>query len=185
MLALCAQRGCGIVLMHRLAPPGSDVFSHQYAKPPEYPPGVLAAVRVYLNERANAALRAGVHRDGVVLDPGLGFGKSMGQNLELIARTGEIAELGYPILSGISRKSFTAAAMGADPAEIPPRERVRASVGLSVAHLLAGARVFRVHDVREHVEALRAVARVTAHSEQHAAHIRAGGAGGAAASPRV
>lgn len=156
MLGLCAQHRCGVVLMHRLAPPETDVFSHQYAKDPEYVGNVVDSVGRYLSERAAAAVRAGVSRHGILLDPGLGFGKSVKQNLELIARTKEIAALGFPVLSGISRKSFVAAAMLADPAKIPPRERVHATLGLSIAHLLADARVFRVHDVREHVHALRA-----------------------------
>lgn len=178
MLGLCAARKCGIVLMHRLRPPGADVFSHQYAQAPEYAGNVVDAVRGFLAERAEAAVRAGVARDGIVLDPGLGFGKSVEQNLELIARTGEIAGLGYPVMSGISRKSFTAAAAGMDPAKTPPRERGHATVGLSVMHWIRGARIFRVHDVREHVEALRAAARATADNEQHAAHSRNPGRSG-------
>ena len=157
MLRLCAARKCGIVLMHRLAPPGRDVFSHQYAQAPEYAGNVVDAVRGFLAERAAAAVLAGVDRAGIVLDPGLGFGKSVEQNLELIARTGEIATLGYPVMSGISRKSFTAAAAGMDPAKVPPRERVDATLRLSVLHWMSGARIFRVHDVREHVGALRTV----------------------------
>lgn len=160
LLSLCAERRCGIILMHRLLPPGSDVFSHQYTNPPEYAENVVVCVREFLAARASAALAAGVPKASIVLDPGLGFGKTVQQNLDLIARTRELAALGYPILSGISRKSFTAAAIGADPATLPPCERIHATVGLSVTHLLAGASIFRVHDVREHVHPLRAAVQV-------------------------
>lgn len=80
----------------------------------------------------------------------------MEQNLELMRRTGELVTLGYPILSGASRKSFVGrvSAGGGEPA--PPTERVAGSVALSVMHLLAGARVFRVHDVAAQSQALRA-----------------------------
>jgi dihydropteroate synthase len=98
-----------------------------------------------------------------VLDPGLGFGKSVAQNLSLIEQTPRLCRLGYPILSGISRKSFAASAAGIDPAR-PPRDRALASVGLSVLHLLRGARIFRVHDVALHVDALGAAWAAIAHS---------------------
>jgi dihydropteroate synthase len=144
ILVLAAQRRCGLILMHRLAPPGRDVFSHQYAAPPDYSAsgGVTGAVVAFLPE-------------AIVVDPGLGFGKTVEQNLELIRGTPALCELGRPVLSGVSRKSFTAKAAGIDTVR-HPRERVHASVGLSVAHLFCGATIFRVHDVREHVEALRA-----------------------------
>jgi dihydropteroate synthase len=157
ILVLAAQRRCGLILMHRLAPPGRDVFSHQYAAPPDYSAsgGVTGAVVAFLQERIAAASQAGVSPEAIVVDPGLGFGKTVEQNLELIRGTPALCELGRPVLSGVSRKSFTAKAAGIDTVR-HPRERVHASVGLSVAHLFCGATIFRVHDVREHVEALRA-----------------------------
>lgn len=160
MLPLAAARRCGIILMHRLAPPGEDVYSHRYAQAPSYEAagGVVAAVEAFLRERAEAAMRAGVERDRIVIDPGLGFGKTVEQNLELIRQTPRLAKLGWPVLSGLSRKSFVARAAGLDPDRHPPRERVSATVGLSVAHALLGASIFRVHDVGEHVGALRAAA---------------------------
>ncbi len=154
MLPLAAARGVGIVLMHRMRPPGTDVFSHRYEKAPEFEGGVVEHVKSFLAERADAAIRAGVDPHAIVLDPGLGFGKSVAQNLELIERTAEIAALGFPVLSGLSRKSFTAAYAGMNM-EAPARERLQPTLELSVKHLRAGARIFRVHDVREHVQALR------------------------------
>ncbi len=151
ILPLAARTGVGLILMHRLAPPGADVYSHQYAADPSYPGGVVACVRVFLADRAAAALAAGVRPESIILDPGLGFGKSVEQNLELIARTPELASLGYPILSGLSRKSFTAVAAGL-PKDTPPRDRLEATLALSLRHLRAGASIFRVHDVPEHVQ---------------------------------
>ena len=154
MLALAASRGVGIVLMHRLRRPGADVFSHRYDKEPEYVGGVVEHVKGFLAERAAAAIRAGVDRQAIVLDPGLGFGKSVAQNLELIERTGEIVALGFPVLSGLSRKSFTAAYAGMSM-DAPARERLTPTLELSVKHRRAGASIFRVHDVRENVARLR------------------------------
>jgi dihydropteroate synthase len=157
MLPLAAARGVGLIVMHRLAPPRQDRYSDRYDSPPDYAAsgGVVRAVGVFLAARVEAAQAAGVARGKIVIDPGLGFGKSVDQNLELIAGTPELAAMGLPVMSALSRKSFTARAAGLSP-ETPPRQRLAATLGLSVAHLAAGARVFRVHDVAEHVEALNA-----------------------------
>ncbi len=115
---------------------------------------MVAAVAGELGERAAAALRAGVPRQNIVIDPGLGFGKSVEQNLELIRRTGELAGLGFPVLSAASRKSFVGRiSLGRDSS---PSERLEGSIALSVAHLDRGAMLFRVHDVAEQARALRA-----------------------------
>lgn len=152
--ALAASRGVGIVLMHRLRPPDADVFSHQHRAAPIYEGGVVEHVRRFLAQRAERAISAGVNPRAIVLDPGLGFGKSVAQNLELIERTGEIAALGFPVLSGLSRKSFTAAHAGMSM-DAPARERLKPTLELSEKHRRAGASIFRVHDVREHVGMLR------------------------------
>jgi dihydropteroate synthase len=112
-------------------------------------------VRDFLAARARAAIAAGIPSDSIVLDPGLGFGKTVAQNAVLIDRTAEIAALGFPVLSGISRKSFVAPLSGLD-ADAPPRDRLPGSVALAVLHLLRGASIFRVHDVPAHRQALLA-----------------------------
>lgn len=155
MLPLVAARGAGLVLMHRLRRPAADSYSDRYVEAPVYPGGVVAGVRRFLEDRCRAAAAAGMAPGAVAVDPGLGFGKTVEQNLELIAAGTAAAPAGYPLVSGISRKSFTARAAGLPP-ETPPRDRAAASVGLSVAHLAAGARIFRVHDVAMHAAALRA-----------------------------
>lgn len=168
MFPLLAARSRGIILMHRLRPPAQDSFSDRYspADTPRYD-NVTTEVAEFLARRALAAVEAGISHAYIVLDPGLGFGKSVEDNLRLITQTAAIAELGYPVLSGLSRKSFTARAAAwwpdesiANQAQLPvppaPSDRLPATLALSAAHLRAGARIFRVHDVLPHVQALRA-----------------------------
>lgn len=154
MLPLAAERACGLILMHRLRPPDADRYSHRYtADAPDYSEqgGVVAAVRAFLRRRADAALTAGCDPEAIVLDPGLGFGKTVEQNLALLTAAETFTSLGFPLLSAASRKSFIGHLSGVDR----PAERVAGSIAASAAHLFAGARLFRVHDVREHAEALR------------------------------
>ena len=154
MLELAARTGAGVVLMHRLVEPGRESYSDRYASPPRYE-DVVVEIRSFLSARAEAALEAGVRRDGIVLDPGLGFGKAVEQNMELVRRSGELASLGYPLLCAASRKSFVGAvSIGA---ESSPSDRLAGSIALSVVHRMLGASIFRVHDPREQAQALRVV----------------------------
>ncbi len=163
MLPLIAAQRRGVILMHRARLPEHDVLSTEYEREPEYGAArdggvngaVVGTVVKFLGERAGAALVAGVLAESIVLDPGLGFGKSVRQNLALIRHSPRIAGLGFAMLSALSRKSFVGAAAGLGK-QVAASERLSATLGLSVAHLLAGARLFRVHDVRAHVEALGA-----------------------------
>lgn len=154
LLPLAGERGCGIILMHRLCPPGEDVLSHLHAKPPAYA-DVVREVASFLVARVSAALSAGVSDDAIVLDPGLGFGKNVDQNLDLIRRTDELLRLGFPIMSALSRKSFVGAAAGL-PRAGEPTERLAATIALTLAHRAAGASLFRVHDPAPVRQALRA-----------------------------
>src|SRR5690606_24053348 len=126
----------------------------RYEHPPEYG-DVVSKVGAFLRERAEKAQRAGVHSGAIVIDPGLGFGKTVEQNLELVRRAGELLALGYPLLSAASRKSFVGWAMGLR--ESAPTERLPGSLAFTIAHYLAGVRLFRVHDVGAHVRALSAI----------------------------
>jgi dihydropteroate synthase len=142
-LRLAGKTGAGVILMHRLVPPGFDRYSDAYERPPQYA-DVTADVVLHLTERAARAHECGVEPARIALDPGLGFGKSVEHNMELIARSGEIAAIGFPVVSGLSRKSFVGrASLGRDSV---PGERIAGTIALSVAHLYAGARLFRVHD---------------------------------------
>jgi dihydropteroate synthase len=176
MLALAASRGAGIVLMHRLRTPPADAYSDQYREPPVYR-DVVADVAEYLSARTQAAERAGIPREGIVLDPGLGFGKTVEQNFELVRRTGELCGLGYPVLSAASRKSFVGKAQGMAVSE--PGQRLPGSIAFSIMHYGAGARIFRVHDVAEQVRALRAAhAIATATAANHPESRPLGGGAG-------
>jgi dihydropteroate synthase len=151
MLRLAAERGAGLILMHRLRPPDADRYSTGYRTPPVYEPDVVTVVRDALARARDRALDAGVDAGSLVLDPGLGFGKSVEDNLVLARACGDLQRaLGRPLLSAGSRKSFLGAISGHDV----PAARASASVALSVAHHAAGLRLFRVHDVRAHADAL-------------------------------
>ncbi|MCL4220181.1 MAG: dihydropteroate synthase [Phycisphaerales bacterium] len=153
MLGLVAQLGLGLVLMHRLRPPESDNYSDRYGEAPRYG-DVVEEVRTYLAGRVAAAEGAGLPASAVLVDPGLGFGKSVEQNLDLVRGTGRLRGLGAGVLSAASRKSFVGrVSLGRDS---EPSERLAGSIAFSLMHLKAGARVFRVHDVGEQGRALRA-----------------------------
>ncbi|MFM9959371.1 MAG: dihydropteroate synthase [Phycisphaerales bacterium] len=160
-----AGGGAGVILMHRARAPAQDRYSTDYERLPDYgPDGVVSVVRRFLEARAAAAARhAGIAADSIVLDPGLGFGKSVEQNWELCRALPQLHELGYPALCAVSRKSFIAAAM-AGPDHLgplpPPDQRVAASVGTALGLALRGVRLFRIHDVKEHREALDIAARL-------------------------
>ncbi len=151
MLPLIAQQQAGVILMHRLHRPHNDRYSHQHTTDPDYGSiGVVAAVRQALADRADAAIQAGVDPSRIALDPGLGFGKSVKQNFELIRRSSEIVSLGFPVVGGASRKSFLGAVTGVEQ----PSDRIASSVAASVIQRLAGVTIFRIHDVSSHREAL-------------------------------
>ena len=151
MLETVAAAGAGLVLMHRLAPPPQDRWSDEHPAPPAYRDVVLD-VRDFLAARVEAAVRAGVRRECIAVDPGLGFGKDVGQNLELVARLAEFGVLGCPVLVGASRKRFVGAVTG----QSDPARRDAGSAGVAIAAASAGAAVIRVHAVELHAQALAA-----------------------------
>ena len=142
-LQTAAESGCGVCLMHMQGVPRT-----MQAAPSSQ--NLIEEVRLFLKERADAALAAGIAAKSIVLDPGFGFGKTVGQNFELLARTQDFLSLGYSLLYGMSRKS----SLGAVTGKASASERVVSSVA---AHLLAaerGASILRVHDAAEMREAL-------------------------------
>jgi dihydropteroate synthase len=114
---------------------------------------VVAEVKAFLEERLAAAVAAGIAEQRICLDPGIGFGKTVGHNFELVRRLAELTELGRPVVIGFSRKSSLGKLLGDASATTGS---VAASVGAAVAAYERGATILRVHDVREHVEALAA-----------------------------
>jgi dihydropteroate synthase len=110
----------------------------------------VAEVAATLRERLELAREAGIETERIVLDPGIGFGKTPLHNLQLIGRLSELACDGRPILLGVSRKAFLGRIIGG----APPEKRTVATVAACVVGMLNGARIFRVHDVAEVREAL-------------------------------
>ena len=147
LAALCAERGCGVVLMHMLGSPRTMQDDPRYDD-------VVDEVKAFLAERIEYAMAAGVAEQRIWVDPGIGFGKTLEHNLELLRRLGEIRSLGRPICVGTSRKSFIGKITGRDA-----HDRLGGTIASNVLALANGAEVFRVHDVREVREAL-AVAEV-------------------------
>jgi dihydropteroate synthase len=140
--ALCAERDAGLVLMHMQGTPRTMQDAPRYDD-------VVEDVRAFLAERLEAALAAGVAEDRIWLDPGIGFGKALEHNLELLRRLGELRALGRPLVVGTSRKSFIGKVDGSDAAE-----RIGGTIASSVLAAAEGADVLRVHDVAEVAQAV-------------------------------
>ena len=142
-----ADARCPVILMHMLGEPKTMQRDPLYGD-------VVREVRGFLAERAERAVAAGVGEENIILDPGIGFGKTLEHNLALLNKLDAIVELGFPVLVGASRKSFIGRITGVGEA----RERVPGTVATTVLAYERGATLFRVHDVRANREAL-AVAR--------------------------
>jgi dihydropteroate synthase len=147
MAQLVAERGCHCCLMHMLGEPRTMQIDPRYDD-------VVSEVKAFLEERASFAVAEGVAEDRVVVDPGIGFGKTVDHNLELLDRLGEIVALGFPVLLGTSRKAFLGRLAGRED----PHDRVAATVATNVIGLERGATVFRVHDVAATADALAVTA---------------------------
>ena len=135
---------CGVCLMHMHRDPQTMQVAPMEGD-------VLPDVRVFLQERAEALTVRGVAHERIVLDPGVGFGKTVVQNLSLLARQAELLPLGFALLAGWSRKSTLGAVTGHER----PADRAAASVAAALLAVERGARVVRVHDVRDTVDALK------------------------------
>jgi dihydropteroate synthase len=136
MAALVAEAGCDVCLMHMLGEPRTMQDDPRYGD-------VVADVKAFLEERMATAVAAGVAEERIALDPGIGFGKALEHNLELLRRLDEIVALGRPVVVGTSRKSF----LGRLTGRADPHELVAATVAANVLAYERGAETFRVHDV--------------------------------------
>jgi dihydropteroate synthase len=136
MAALVAESGAGVVLMHMLGTPKSMQTDPRYDN-------VVRDIARFFEERREAARRAGIDDRRIVFDPGIGFGKTLEHNLEILRRLGEFLELGRPILIGPSRKAFLGRILGSEAGD-----RVEGTAAAVAASVLAGASILRVHDVR-------------------------------------
>lgn len=141
---VAAHPRCGVCLMHMHRDPQTMQVAPMAGD-------VVGPVAGFLSERASALTTSGVAAERIVLDPGIGFGKTVAQNFSLLAHQPALLALGYPLLAGWSRKSSLGHVTGREV----PAERVAASVAAALLAVERGARVVRVHDVRETVDALK------------------------------
>ena len=147
---VCAQLGCEVVLMHMQGEPRTMQVGPRYDD-------VVAEVIAVLSARARAAMAAGVAREKIWLDPGIGFGKTAAHNRALLAALDRFTALDFPVLIGASRKGFIGAL---DPLARDPADRLGGSIAAALAAARAGAAMVRVHDVRETVQALTLAAAI-------------------------
>jgi dihydropteroate synthase len=154
MASVIQEAACPVILMHMQGEPKT------MQKEPHYG-DVVGEVRDFLAERGEYAVAAGVRPENVIVDPGIGFGKNLEHNLDLLRNLDAIVDLGFPVLIGASRKSFIEKITGVQEA----RDRVSGTVATTVLAYERGATFFRVHDVRANREAL-AVAEAVLHTSR-------------------
>jgi dihydropteroate synthase len=145
---VAARRRVPLILMHTRGEPRTmqkAPFAHDVMK------DVLQGLR----KSAGVARKAGVEKSQLILDPGVGFGKSFAQNYELLQKLPQLAKLGYPLLVGTSRKGFLGATLAREGKPAPPEERIWGTAATVTASILNGAHIVRVHDVAEMVQVAR------------------------------
>jgi dihydropteroate synthase len=142
-MAAVAASDAAVCLMHMQGDPENMQFEPHYRD-------VMSEVMTFLRMRIAIVQAAGIARERIVIDPGFGFGKTLAHNLALLQRLNELAELGVPVLAGLSRKSMLGALTGQDVAQ-----RLPASVAAALIAVQRGANIVRVHDVRATVDALK------------------------------
>ena len=148
LAGLCADRDCEVVLMHMLGTPRTMQDAPTYDD-------VVDDVRAFLAERVAAAVGAGIAEERIWVDPGIGFGKTVEHNLELLRRLDELHDLGRPVVVGTSRKSFIGKLTGREVTE-----RLGGTIASNVLALRAGADMLRVHDVQEVADAAKVAAAI-------------------------
>jgi dihydropteroate synthase len=151
MAGVIAASGAGCCLMHMLGEPRTMQRDPRYDD-------VVADIKAFLEERLAFAVNAGIEEERILLDPGIGFGKTLEHNLELLRRLEELVAIGRPVLIGTSRKSFLGRITGRDD----PADRLAATIASCVLAYERGARVFRVHEVAPVADALKVAAATVA-----------------------
>jgi dihydropteroate synthase len=145
LASLAAERGCPVILMHNRSRPQDARFEQRlggrYVGARYH--DLLEDIARELQELVDAAIAAGVNRQQIVIDPGIGFGKTVEQNLTLIRRFDRFAALGHPVLCGPSRKSFIGYTL-----DLPPEERIEGTAAAVAIAIARGADIVRVHDVK-------------------------------------
>jgi dihydropteroate synthase len=146
--AVAVRRGVPLILMHTRGEPRT-MQKTPFAR------DVMKDVLQGLRKSAGIARKAGVAKSQIVLDPGIGFGKSFAQNYELLQKLPQLAKLGYPLLVGTSRKGFLGATLARGGKPAPPEKRIWGTAATVTAGILNGAHIVRVHDVAEMVQVAR------------------------------
>ncbi|MEX2353340.1 MAG: dihydropteroate synthase, partial [Gammaproteobacteria bacterium] len=149
MLKLAAESRVKIVLMHMQGSPGTMQINPVYTD-------VVDEVYGFLLERAEAAIAVGIRKENIILDPGIGFGKTLEHNLEIIRDLGRFAGCGYPVLLGASRKRFLKTICNNEDFS----DLVAATCAVTTLGVLSGIGIFRVHDVKENRQAADVIYRV-------------------------
>jgi dihydropteroate synthase len=157
MAGVVARTGAGLVLMHMRGTPATMQQDPRYDD-------VVAEVARVLGVRRDAALAAGIAAEAIVLDPGIGFGKTVEHNLALLAGLDRLVELGQPVMVGVSRKRF----LGALTGDLPADERLEAGLAAAAMAVGRGAAIVRTHDVEATVRALAVAAAIRARAETRA-----------------
>jgi dihydropteroate synthase len=143
MAGVVARSAVPVVLMHMQGIPRTMQVEPTYDE-------VVSDVKAWLAERVEAAVEAGIRADRIIVDPGFGFGKRLGHNLELLRRLAELHELGHPLLVGTSRKSMLGMVLGTSETE-----RLNGTLATIASAVLSGCHMVRVHDVRPTVEVVK------------------------------
>ena len=145
---VASHPSCGVCLMHMHRDPKTMQINTMDGD-------VVSAVKLFLDDRVQSLLRHGVDAARLVLDPGIGFGKTVAQNFQLLAHQSTLMDRGRPLMAAWSRKSSLGAVMGGEDAASAPSDRLSASVAAAVLAVERGARLVRVHDVKATVDALK------------------------------
>ena len=148
MAGIVADKGASVTLMHMQEKPESMQKNPQYDN-------VIDEIYEYLDGKASAAIDAGISPDKIVLDPGLGFGKTLDHNLSILNKISEFSSMGYPIMIGASRKAFIGAVL-----DLPVEDRLEGSLAAAVWSVINGANILRVHDVAETVRSVKIARRI-------------------------
>jgi dihydropteroate synthase len=148
MREACAETGARVCIMHMLGEPATMQQSPSYTD-------VVKEVAEYLAKQADQAISAGVRRERIWVDPGIGFGKTTAHNLALLRGIPELKELGFPVLIGVSRKAFLGRLLGSEDAPLPVSEREEATLAAQLYSIAQGADAIRCHNVRAMARALR------------------------------
>jgi dihydropteroate synthase len=143
---VAARHGAGVIAMHN---PG------RFGSAAPLPGDPIEACLEFFDRSLAIARRAGIPEDRIVFDPGIGFGKSAEQNIEIVARTAELAACGLPILIGTSRKGFIGQVTGREA-----QDRLVGTLAANVVAALHGVAIVRVHDVAQHIDAMKMAAAI-------------------------